>query len=71
MSETQKLTALRDKLVSRRRRLVDSLANTPAEQLTGESIARIQDAIDAIDRALIDEKNAEGGATDDSRRRAS
>jgi hypothetical protein len=70
MSETQKLTALRTKLVTRRRALVDSLAKTPVEQLTGDAMAKIQDAIDAVDRALADEQgNAEPG-TDDSRRRA-
>jgi hypothetical protein len=68
MSETQKLTSLRNKLVARRRTLVDHLARTPVEQLTGDAMARIQDAIDAVDRAIADESNA-GPGTEDSRRR--
>jgi hypothetical protein len=59
MSETKSLTALRSKLVVRRRQLVDSQASTPVEQLTGDPIARIQEAIDAVDRALADESAEE------------
>lgn len=55
MSETKNLTALRNKLVTRRRQLVETQANNPVEQVTPDSIVRIQEAIDAVDRAIADE----------------
>lgn len=58
MNEHEKLLVLRRKLVSRRRALADSFVTTPLEQLTGEAISRIQEAIDAVDRALEDEARA-------------
>jgi hypothetical protein len=58
MTEHEKLLLLRKKLVARRRTLVASFEATPPEQLTGESVARIQSAIDAVDRALQDEEQA-------------
>ena len=69
MSEIQSLIALRNKLVARRRKIVESLSNTPVDQLTGDSITRIQGAIDAVDRALEDEQHA-GANTEESRRLA-
>ncbi|HUN25839.1 MAG TPA: hypothetical protein VMU67_05975 [Steroidobacteraceae bacterium] len=71
MSEIQKLAALRANLVVRRRALVERLMKTPVEQLTGDTIARIQAAIDAVDRASADEQGNAGSGGDDSRRRAS
>jgi hypothetical protein len=68
MTEIDKLTALRDKLVARRRSLVESLQRTDPEHLTGDSIAQIQDAIEAVNRAIEDEKRAEPAP--DLRRRA-
>jgi hypothetical protein len=68
MSEIQSLITLRAKLVARRRKLVESLAGTPVEELSGTSITHIQEGIDAVDRALEDEKNA-GPNAEDSRRR--
>ena len=53
--ELEKLAALRSKLVSRRRALVESLHRLAPEQLTGDSIARIQSAIEAVDRAIQEE----------------
>jgi hypothetical protein len=55
MSETKNLTALRTKLIARRRQIVEMLANSPVEQVMPDSIARIQEAIDAVDRAMADE----------------
>jgi hypothetical protein len=55
MSEMKHLTALRAKLVARRRQLVEAEKSIPVEQLTGDAIADIQAAIDAVDRALTDE----------------
>ncbi len=59
MSESIKLMALRDKLVRRRRAVVDSLETAVAELLNGDDIVRIQGAIDAVDRAIADELLAE------------
>jgi hypothetical protein len=59
MSETEKLAALRHKLISKRRSLVESLQKVPDQQLTGDSLARIQAGIDAVDRAIEDETHSE------------
>jgi hypothetical protein len=59
MSESKKLMALRYKLVWRRRAIVDSLQTAVAELLNGDDLMRIQDAIDAVDRAIADELLAE------------
>jgi hypothetical protein len=59
--ELEKLTTLRKKLVSRRRALVESLHKVAPEQLSGDSIARIQSAIEAVDRAIEDESSSSSG----------
>ena len=59
MTETDKLIALRQKLVAKRRALVESFQKTPPDQLTGAALARIQSAIDAVDRAIQDERHAD------------
>ena len=59
--ELEKLTTLRKKLVSRRRALVESLHKVAPEQLSGDSIARIQSAIEAVDRAIEDESHSSSG----------
>ena len=59
--ELEKLTTLRKKLVSRRRALVGSLHKVAPEQLSGDSIARIQSAIEAVDRAIEDESRSSSG----------
>jgi hypothetical protein len=62
MTELDKLITLRRNLVSRRRVLVASLQNTAPEQLTGKSIARIQSAIEAVDRAIEEERRFSSGS---------
>ena len=59
MTEIEKLTALRNKLVARRRTLVDDLQRAVPELLNGESIMQIQSAIEAVNRAMEDETRAE------------
>jgi hypothetical protein len=59
--ELEKLTTLRKKLVSRRRALVESLHKVAPEQLSGDSIARIQSAIEAVDRAIEAESSSSSG----------
>jgi hypothetical protein len=61
MTELEKLAALRNRLVSRRRALVESLHKVAPEQLTGDSIARIQSAIEAVDRAIEEESRTPSG----------
>jgi len=56
MTELDNLISLLRKLASRRRTLVESLHKTAPELLSGESIARIQSAIEAVDRAIEEER---------------
>jgi hypothetical protein len=67
MTESKKLLVLRDKLVSRRREIVDGFQTAPVELLNGDVVAQIQSAIDAVDRAIVDEKHAESNSTDPRR----
>jgi hypothetical protein len=59
--ELEELMTLRKKLVSRRRALVEHLHKVAPEQLSGDSIARIQSAIEAVDRAIEDESHSSSG----------
>jgi hypothetical protein len=68
MSETQKLLELRGKLIARRRALAESYQRTPLDQLSGESLTYIQGAIDAVDRAIADERRMESAAEETIRR---
>ncbi len=60
MSDIENLTTLRDRLLVRRRTLVASLLQAAPEQLTGESISRIQSAIDAVENAIEQESQVKG-----------
>jgi hypothetical protein len=64
VTEIEKLTTLREKLVARRRSLVESFQRAAPERFTGDSIVQIQSAIEAVDRAIEDEMS-----THDTRRR--
>jgi hypothetical protein len=68
MTEIEKLTVLHDKLVARRRVLVESLHRVSPELLTGQSITEIQNAIEAVNRAIEEEAHAEPRS--EARRRA-
>ena len=59
MPESNKLIVVRDKLVSRRRAIVESLQSASIELLAADDISRIQNEIDAVDRAIAEEKRAE------------
>jgi hypothetical protein len=59
MSQTEKLAALRHKVVCRRRTLIESLQKVAEQHLTRDSLARIQAGIDAVERAIEDETRAE------------
>lgn len=67
MTESKKLLVLRDKLVWRRREIVDSFQTASVELLNGDVVAQIQNAIDAVDRAIADERRAESNSTDSLR----
>jgi hypothetical protein len=59
MTEIENLTNLRDKLVIRRRSLVEALQKAPPQRLSGESIMQIQSAIESVDRAIEDERSSQ------------
>jgi hypothetical protein len=67
MNESKKLIALRSKLVGRRRAIVASFQTVSSELLTGDVIARIQSAIDAVDRAIVEERRAESNVDESPR----
>ncbi len=68
MTDIENLITLREKLIARRRALAAYLQKALPEQLTGESMMRIQGAIEAVNRAIEDEMRAE--STHEARRRA-
>jgi len=59
MTESQKLSAIRDKLIRRRRALVEGFQATDTGQLNGDDLVRIQNEIEAVQRAMAEEKGAE------------
>jgi phage FluMu protein gp41 len=59
MTESRKLSVLRDKLIRRRRDIVERFQSAAIEQLNGDDLARVQNEIEAVDKAMAEEKNAE------------
>jgi len=59
MTESQKLSALRDKLIRRRRVLVEGIQASIDGQLNGDDIVRVQNEIEAVETAMAEEKRAE------------
>jgi hypothetical protein len=59
MTESQKLSALRDKLIRRRRALVEGIQATVTSDLDGDDLVRVQNEIEAVDKAMAEEKRAE------------
>ena len=59
MTESRKLAVLRDKLIRRRRYIVERFQSAAIEQLNGDDLARVQNEIEAVDKAMAEEKNAE------------
>ena len=60
MTEIEKLITVREKFVTRRRSLVERFRNVEPDRLTGDSMTRIQCAIEAVERAIEDEMSAQG-----------
>jgi hypothetical protein len=60
MTESQKLSVLRDKLIRRRRVLVAGLqSNATDPQPSDDNLVRVQYEIEAVERAMAEEKRAE------------
>jgi hypothetical protein len=59
MTESQKLSALRDRLIRRRRALVEGIQAASNVQLDGDELVRVQNEIEAVEKALAEEKRAE------------
>jgi len=59
MTESKKLSVLRDKLIRQRRAIVERLHNASLNQLSSDDLARVQNEIDAVDKAMAEEKHAE------------
>jgi hypothetical protein len=65
MTESQKLSILRDKLIRRRRSLVEGYQSSPTDPLSGDELVQVQNEIEAVDRALA-EKNVPNFDSDHS-----
>jgi hypothetical protein len=59
MTESQKLSVLRDKLIRRRRALVEGIQATVTSDLDGDDLVRVQNEIEAVEKAMAEEKRAE------------
>jgi Na+/phosphate symporter len=59
VTESKKLTLLRDKLIRRRREIVEHLQSSSLDQDAGDHLARIQNTIDAVAKAIAEEQHAE------------
>ena len=59
MTESQKLSVLRDKFIRRRRALVEGIQASLTNQLNGDDLVRVQSEIEAVERAMAEEKRAE------------
>jgi hypothetical protein len=59
MIESKKLSVLRGKLIRQRRAIVERLQSASVDQLSSDELARAQNEIDAMDKAMADEKHAE------------
>jgi hypothetical protein len=59
VTESKKLALLRDRLIRRRREIVEHLQTASFDQDSGDDLARIQSTIDAVVKAIADEEYAE------------
>jgi hypothetical protein len=59
LTESEKLTLLRDRLIGRRREIVEHLQKASFDQNGSDDLARIQNAIDAVAKAIAEEQYAE------------
>ncbi|MEA3106504.1 MAG: hypothetical protein QOI88_1109 [Gammaproteobacteria bacterium] len=59
MTESKKLSVLREKLIRHRRAIGEGLQNASVDQLSSDDLARVQYAIVAVEAALADEQHSE------------
>jgi hypothetical protein len=59
VTESKKLALLRDRLVRRRREIVENLQTASFDQDSGDDLARVQSAIDAVVKAIAEEQYVE------------
>jgi len=59
MTESQKLSVLRDKLIRRRRALVEGIQAAATSQHNGDDLVRVQNEIEVVERAMAEEMRAE------------
>jgi hypothetical protein len=59
MTESKKLVQLRDKLIKRRREIVAHLESASVDLAGSDDLARIQNTIDAVVKAIAEEQYAE------------
>jgi Na+/phosphate symporter len=59
VTESKKLALLHDKLIKRRREIVEHLQTSSLDQDASEHLARIQNTIDAVAKAIAEEQYTE------------
>jgi hypothetical protein len=59
VTESKKLTLLRDRLIRRRREIVEHLQTASLDQDSGDDLARVPNAIDAVVKGIAEEQYAE------------
>jgi hypothetical protein len=59
VTESKKLALLRDRLIRRRREIVENLQTASFDQDSGDDLARVQNAIDAVVKAIAEEQYVE------------
>jgi hypothetical protein len=59
MTESQKLSVLRDKLVRRRRALVEGIQVAATSEINADDLVQVQNEIEAVERAIAAESRAE------------
>ena len=59
MTESKKLALLHDKLIKRRREMVEHLQTSSLDEDAGDHLARIQNTIDAVAKAIAEEEHTE------------
>jgi len=59
VTESKKLALLQDRLIRRRREIVEHLQTASFDQDSGDELARIQSTIDAVVKGIAEEQYAE------------
>jgi hypothetical protein len=59
VTESKKLALVRERLIKRRREIVEHLQTASFDQDAGDHLARIQNTIDAVVKAIAEEQYSE------------